>query len=122
MCKHGRFIQSFKFDKHHIQIEVCKLTGFAAKMRGKGRNTAWKQRQILWWMSEEYPRYSKEYQELLDRAYAALSENDSFRRALIATQNANLTHSIGRSKKNETVLTEREFCSRLMNIRDALRN
>ena len=35
----------------------------------------------------------------------------------MATGSANLTHSIGRNKKNETVLTEQEFCSRLMGMR-----
>ena len=35
-------LQSFKFDKPHIQVEVCKLTGKAAKFRGQKRNKAWK--------------------------------------------------------------------------------
>lgn len=113
-------LQSFKFDKHHIQLEVCKMTGLAAKRRGQKRNKAWKQKQTLWWMNTEYPRYSEEYQNLLDRAFSALSENDGFAKALLATNTAHLTHSIGRSKKNETVLTEQEFCSRLMKIRDVL--
>jgi hypothetical protein len=29
-----------------------------------------------------------------------------------------LTHSIGKSKKSETVLTAKEFCSRLTHLRD----
>jgi hypothetical protein len=49
-------------------------------------------------------------------------QNESFRRALLATNNAVITHSIGRSKEAETVLTEREFCSRLMALRDLLKN
>ena len=34
------------------------------------------------------------------------------------TKKATLTHSIGKKKINETVLTEREFCSRLTKLRD----
>jgi predicted NAD-dependent protein-ADP-ribosyltransferase YbiA (DUF1768 family) len=36
------FLQSLKFDKPHIQIEVCKLIGLQAKRRGQKRNKNWK--------------------------------------------------------------------------------
>ena len=113
-------LQSFKFDKPHIQVEVCKLVGKKAKFRGKKRNRAWKVSQKLWWKGQEFDRKGDEYQELLDRAYEALSKNVKFQKALLATQNAKLIHSIGNSKKSETVLTEREFCSRLTKIRERL--
>lgn len=115
-------LQSFKFDKEHIQIEVCKLVGFKAKRRGGKRNKAWKRIQTLWWKGKPYVRKGKEYQELLDRAFNALAENASFQRALLATQNSILTHEIGKSKKPDTVLTKAEFCSRLMKIRKQFKN
>ena len=31
-------LQSFKFEKPHIQLEVCKLVGLAAKKRGRSKN------------------------------------------------------------------------------------
>ena len=112
-------LQSFKFDKPHIQAEVCKLVGLAAKFRGKPRNKAWKSKQTLWWKGLPIDRHGDEYQNLLDMIYQAVyDQNDSFRRALAATQNAVLTHSIGHNKESETVLTEREFCSRLTKLRD----
>jgi hypothetical protein len=52
----------------------------------------------------------------------ALAENDGFRNALIATGNAVLTHSIGKKNQSETILTEQEFCSRLMRVREMIRN
>lgn len=115
-------LQSFKFDKVHIQEEVCSLVGIAAKMRGKSRNQHWQQRQTLWWKGEEFKRDSLDYQNLLDRAYLALSKNPSFRKALIATGAATLTHSIGSRKESETVLTRSEFCSRLHTLRDLIKN
>ena len=115
-------LQSFKFDKPHIQQEVCKLTGFAAKKRGSSRNKTWKTAQTLWWDGVAYKRKSEAYQILLDRAYDALAQNSKFAKDLLATNNANLVHTIGRSNKKETVLTEREFCSRLMKIRTRLQN
>jgi predicted NAD-dependent protein-ADP-ribosyltransferase YbiA (DUF1768 family) len=114
-------LQSFKFDKHHIQKEVCKLTGFAAKRRGSKRNKAWKSRQSLWWSGERYDRDSKAYQALLDRAFNALSKNKKFAKDLIATGDSVLVHTIGKNKITDTVLTEKEFCSRLMKIRKALK-
>jgi len=113
-------VQAFKFDKPHIQVEVCKLIGIRAKRRGQKRNKAWKRVQKLWWRGKEYDRHGNDYQELLDRAFNALAENDSFQKALLATDNSTLTHSIGQSKHSETVLTEREFCSRLETIRARL--
>lgn len=112
-------LQSFKFDKIPIQIEVCKLIGFAAKKRGSKRN--WQQNQTLYWNGAPYPRHSEDYQMLLDRAYLTLyQKNEGFRKALNATQKAILTHSIGRTNPSETVLTQKEFCSRLMWLRDTM--
>ncbi len=113
-------LQSFKFDKPHIQAEVCKLVGIGAKRRGQKRNKAWKQRQTLWWMGEAYDRHSAPYQALLTRAYDALAQNEGFRRALLTTGDAVLTHSIGHHNPSETILTEREFCGQLTRIRAAL--
>jgi predicted NAD-dependent protein-ADP-ribosyltransferase YbiA (DUF1768 family) len=111
-------LQAFKFDKKHIQVEVCKLTGIAAKKRGSKRN--WQTKQKLWWDEECYARNDDGYQDLLDRAYEALAKNEKFKKALLATNEATLTHSIGKRKKSLTVLTEREFCNRLMKLRNKL--
>jgi len=113
-------VQAFKFDKPHVQVEVCKLVGIGAKRRGGSRNRAWRQAQTLWWKGVAYDRHGKGYQDLLDRAFDALAQNSSFRKALLASGKSSLTHSIGRSKKSETVLTVREFCSRLEKIRARL--
>jgi Bacteriophage protein GP30.3 len=111
-------LQSFKFDKPHVQESVCKLMGLSAKFRGKKRNKAWKSVQTLWWKGTPYKRDSQEYQDLLDNAYRALYDgSEKFRDALKASGDAVLTHSIGHNKESETILTEREFCSRLMRLR-----
>lgn len=113
-------LQSFKFDEPHIQKEVCKLVGISAKRRGTERNKEWKRNQKLWWMGKEYDRHGEEYQKLFERAFNALAQNKSFQKALLATGKTPLTHSIGKSNRTETVLTEREFCSRLEKIRERL--
>ena len=110
------FLQSLKFKSPEMQVEVCKLVGFAAKK--KGRNKNWQQYQILYWRGIEIPRKSRGYQELLDKAYTEMYKNTKFKKALESSKGSKLTHSIGRSKESETVLTIREFCSRLTKLRD----
>lgn len=112
-------LQSLKYKNPEMQREVCKLVGFKAKMKGKNKN--WYVSQTLWWNGQPINRHSQEYQDLLDTAYEALSQNDSFRKALLTTKGI-LTHSIGKSDESETVLTKTEFCKRLMRIRDKLNN
>ncbi|HBC45313.1 TPA: hypothetical protein DCZ81_04050 [Candidatus Collierbacteria bacterium] len=114
------FLQSLKFDKPHIQVEVCKLVGLAAKFKGKKRNKAWKSRQKLWWQGKEFDRHGEEFQLLLDRAFDALSQNTNFQKALLETGKSSLSHSIGSSDPHNTVLTVREFCGRLEKIRNRL--
>ena len=111
-------LQSFKFKNFDMQKSVCLLVGKAAKFKGKKKN--WYTDQKLYWNGVVYERESKEYQELLDRAFNALSENTGFQKALIASGKSVLTHEIGKSKESETVLTKREFISRLNKIRDRL--
>lgn len=112
------FLQSLKFSNPGMQVEVCKLVGITAKRRGANKN--WWTSQTLYWKGKPYKRDSKDYQDLLDRAYHALSQNASFQKALLATGNSSLTHSIGRNKINETVLTVQEFTSRLYKLREEL--
>lgn len=114
-------LQAFKFDKIHVQLEVVKLVGIKAKYKGKKRNKHWKQRQTLYWRGISIDRHSVEYQQLLDYAYYCLALNTKYQKALLATNNSVLTHSIGCSKPQDTVLTEREFCRRLTNIREILK-
>ncbi len=101
-----------------MQKHVCTLVGKKAKFKGKKKK--WWKTQTLYWKGEEIPRDSELYQELLDEAFNALAQNTSFQKALLATQNATLTHSIGKKKISETVLTRQEFTSRLTRIRSEL--
>jgi predicted NAD-dependent protein-ADP-ribosyltransferase YbiA (DUF1768 family) len=111
-------LQSFKFSNPEMQKEVCKLVGRQAKFKGKKKK--WFKTQTLYWQGQEFKRDSDEYQELLDRAFDALATNEGFKKALLATGNATLAHTIGKTKQSETVLTRNEFCSRLTKIRNKL--
>lgn len=109
-------LQAFKFDKLHMQLYVCTLFGMAAKKKGAKRN--WRRDQTLYWQGTQYDRQGQEYQDLLLEAYMAMfTQNEGARRALLSTGNATLTHSIGKKRESETVLTEREFTSLLTRCR-----
>ena len=108
-------LQSFKFKEPHIQVEVCKLIGKAAKFRGKPKK--WYRDQTLYWQGVPYKRDSDEYQELLDRAYKCMFEQSESFRAALKAAGTSITHSMGKNKISETVLTEKEFCSRLMKLK-----
>lgn len=118
-------LQSFKYDDVDRQIEICKLVGRAAQLKGQERNEAWKSKQTLWWKGESFDRHGPEYQQLLTRAYDALGyQNVVFRAALIYTLvhfgAEELTHSVGNPDPKDTILTEKEFCGQLMRLRPAL--
>jgi predicted NAD-dependent protein-ADP-ribosyltransferase YbiA (DUF1768 family) len=116
------FLQSLKFDKFHVQVEVCKLIGINAKNRGKDRNSQWKIKGGIWWHNEFYKRRSDEYQRLLDRVFLAVARQcKDFRQALIDTGDLILVHRIGKSSELDTVLTQNELCSRLMKIRTLIK-
>lgn len=111
------FLQSLKFSNIQKQREVCLLVGYNAKKAGKQQH--WTKLQLLYWMGVDYQRDSMEYSRLIDRVYNALYKQcQVFRTALAATDNATLRHSIGRTLKHETVLTQNEFCGRLMFLRE----
>lgn len=106
-----------KFQSVEMQEHVCTLVGKAAKFKGKHKN--WYVTQTLYWQGRPIKRESKDYQDLLDRAYQAMhTQSESFRKALKASGDGKLTHSMGKRNTSETVLTISEFCGRLMKLRD----
>lgn len=111
------FLQSLKFKNFDMQKEVCTLIGKKAKFKGKPKK--WWKTQTLYWNNEEIDRSSVEYQVLLNRAFQAMyDQSESFRSALKASGNSTLTHSMGKNKKQETVLTTSEFIGRLNKLRN----
>lgn len=112
------FLQSLKFKEPAMQEYVCTLIGIKAKYKGKHKS--WWKTQTLWWKGEQIDRHSQDYQSLLVKAYEALSSNSKFVKALLATDVAKLTHTIGNTDPRKTVLTRTEFISRLNMLRETL--
>lgn len=115
------FLQSLKFKDRETQIRVCSLVGVSAKRMGKAGNS-WKTTQTLWWNNTPYERRGEPYQRLLDRAFLFLSTNETFKKALLETGSEPLEHTMGSVFEEQTVLTRREFISRLEDLRTKLFN
>lgn len=64
-------------------------------------------------------RQSEEFMELVGRTYRTMFEqNKSFRTALMSTRCMTLHHTQGERNPFKTILTEKEFCSILTDIRE----
>ncbi|WKZ28623.1 MAG: hypothetical protein QY323_03730 [Patescibacteria group bacterium] len=116
------FLQSLKEPDPEVQRMICKLVGGEAKRRGEKLNLARLPSDPLHWQGQVIDRRSQSYQQLLDRAYAELAKSGSFQKALAATGEALLVHSIGKKLPEDTILTETELCSRLLRIRYSLQS
>lgn len=111
-------LQSLKYENPEEQIRMCLLVGHNAKKAGYKKD--WWTKNTLFWNAKAIPRDSEEYQLLLDEAFTNLfTQNEKATTTLLATEDAPLTHRIGKTKG--TILTQNEFCSRLLYLRDALR-
>ena len=113
------FLQSLKFRSIKKQNQVCSLAGKEAKnsTRHTVAQLRWRITHNLYWQGRRINRFSDEYQQLLDRAYDMLSENEDFQNALKDSLSYKLTHSIGKTDARKTILTESELISRLDRIR-----
>lgn len=108
-------LQSFKCPDMNEQIRICALSGGWAKHAGSQHE--WKEKQLLYWKGQAFPRCSQEYQHLLDRLYSAVYEQDeSFRHDLAAIRGKKIDHRMGLSNPSETVLTRHEFIFRLQRL------
>ncbi len=114
------FLQSLKISDPETQKKVCQLPGFLAKKVGNHlRRSSQYDGEHLYWQGKSVDRNSKDYQELLDKAYMAkYSYDKEFRDVLNFSKGFKLTHKIGKTSPEETVLTEEEFIQHLNTLRN----
>lgn len=117
-CTMESLLQGMKFEGIKKQDRVFGLIGKAAKRKGK--KSKWYLRQTLYWQGEPMKRDSSEYWELVIEAFRSLSLNKDFRKALLATGDRTLYHTMGKADPTRTILTEKEFCDILTSIREEI--
>lgn len=92
-------------------------------MKGKNAkkqtSTGWQTDQIIWWKGKAIDRQDQEFTALVRKAYNAMFEqSERFRTALMATRGMALYHTKGLSNPYKTILTEKEFCDILTELRE----
>lgn len=111
------FLQSLKIEDPELQEKLASLVGLEAYRAGQNHNH-WKENQTLFWRGEALPRLSKKYQKLLERAYDACFEQSvEFAAALCLSEDAILTHTMGKRNPSNTTLTEHEYIYNLYRLR-----
>lgn len=110
------FLQSLKQQDLDKQRQICSMKGGNARKRSV---TSWQTDQIVWWKGQVINRQSDEYQMLVRMAYKAMFEqSERFRTALMSTRGVTLIHTTGEDNSYKTILTPKEFCSILMEMRE----
>ncbi len=110
------FLQSLKQKDKDKQRQVCSMKGKNAK---KMTSAGWQTDQIVWWKGNAIDRQSGDYLQLVRRAYQAMfDQNERFRMALMSTRGMTLFHSRGETNPYKTILTEKELCQILTELRD----
>ena len=110
------FLQSLKQKDKDKQRQICSMKGKNAK---KMTSTGWQTDQIVWWKGHPIDRQSQDFYNLVRAAYLSMFEqNERFRMALMSTRGMTLYHSRGEQNPYKTILTEREFCQILTELRD----
>lgn len=110
-------LQSLKMHLPDKQKRMMALTGLKAKRKGKKKQ--WHLDHILYWQGQPIDRFSDYYQLFIDEIFLSLFEgNAAFKEKLLSTGDTKLIHSHGKQDPKFTILTEDEFVSRLVRLRE----
>lgn len=119
------FIQSLKCSDKNEQLRICKMRGKRAKQFGqkvKGNSHYDIEKNGVFWNGENINRHSDDFRLLIRRAYHAMFEQcPKIREALKATGIKKLYHTIGTPNPHKTILTEKELCDILTELRYEVR-
>lgn len=112
-------VQAIKCNNIKKQKEICKFSGFKAKVVGKEFD--WTEDQQLYWQGQSIDRHSQYYYEFIRNAYRTLfTQNTDAKKLLLDTGDALLTHAVGHTNPYQTVMTAKHFCDVLMDTRREL--
>lgn len=113
------FLQGLKFKSITEQNKLFSMHGIEAKRAGAKQKV---KDCILYIQGRPLHRLSEKYYEIIRLAYFTMAKsNPEFCKALLATGNKKIRHSVGKSDKLISILTEEEFCDILEEIRNVLR-
>jgi len=115
------FLQSIKVYDMNEKCNIWGMHGVKCWKYGQEFNN-WKNTQILYDnFGRPVYRHSKEYDFLIQRAFDALFKNEDFKARLKESLPYNISHSMGKTDKNDSVLTKEEYINNMERLRDQLR-
>lgn len=86
----------------------------------KGHGFSWYEKQEVYYKDKTINRDSREYENLITAAFDALFTNEEFKQALRESGNCKLTHTVGKTANDKTLLTRKEFIGHLNRLRTKL--
>lgn len=86
----------------------------------KGHRFSWYEKQEVYYKDKAISRHSPEYEDLITNAFDALFTNEDFKQALKESGELKLTHKIGKTAKDKTLLARKEFIGHLNRLRTKL--
>ena len=91
-----------------MQKLVFSYSGYNAYCLKAASDYRWQDEGNVYFQGEPIRREGKEYADIVDELYISAAQNPLFRQALKNVQKP-LIHSIGKTDKNETLLTRFEY-------------
>lgn len=114
------FIQSLKFVEYEDTKKFIGLLGGASYRLGQ-TNNKWKKDLTLYYKGQPIHRMSDAYNALIFNMYCSVVEQcPKFRQALVDSYPREIRHSMGNDDPTQTILTEKEFCEILTELREIL--
>ena len=111
------FLQALKYPSEKKRMTILQMPGKEAKAQSK-KSWHFKLTHKLYWKNTIYNLYDDDLQDLLDRAYLAMyNQNEAFQNSLDALGDEEICHSIGTRRSDRTILSEWHFIVRLNMLR-----
>lgn len=111
------FLQSLKYE---TPPDINTLRGHEVYKKCHS-NRGWQKDGTMWYKGEPVNRFSDAYSNLVYNAYLSMAEqNKRFLDALSDSKPYVLAHTMGCDDPNQTILTEKEFCDILNELRDQI--
>ncbi len=111
------FLQSLKFRNKDEQEKIALLNGQESREKGN-KKILWKLTGNLYWKGQKIKRKSKDFDNLILKAYKTLYEqSEDLKLGLSCTKDYKLVYTEGKQRKRATILTEQEFICCLNKLR-----
>ena len=112
--------QALKFKNKQLQKMVFKYYAIPSNIIKGASNYDWTKTGDVYFLNKKFNRFSKEYENFIDKLYVSAIQNKLYKNALINIGKKHIIHIIGKQSKKETLFTMEEFEKELNCLKDFL--